>query len=96
MREITFTAHCESMDPEDITDNIEFDNEVKYLGIYYPKSEMVEIKPVKDLKGLIKEFKKYFDTWGYDDSYQVNHDIEDYFIECVAVDKNCALMLIGS
>lgn len=75
---IDFGAHCASLTLDDVEENIQFDREVQFIHIGYPKLETVEIEPVSDMVGLIREFIKYFKTWENDDSYQRCHWVDDY------------------
>jgi len=95
-KEIEFYGHCASLTLDDIDENIQFDREVKYIKIDYPKCEVVEIQPVSDLKGLIGEFIKFFQTWEKDESYQICHFVDDYWLESVIIKGDCAFILIGS
>lgn len=95
-KEIEFYGHCASLTLDDIDGSIQLDREVKYIKIDYPKCEVVEIMPVTDLKGLIGEFIKYFQTWGKDESYQRCHWVNDYWIEGIILKDDCAIIVVGS
>lgn len=93
---IDFAAHCASLTLNDIEENIQFEREVKFIYIDYPKLETVEIEPVSDLVGLIAEFIKYFKTWEKEDSYQRCHWVDDYVIEGIVMKDDFAVIEIGS
>ena len=89
-------AHCASLTLDDIDDNIQFDREVEFIKIDYPKCEVVKIQPITDLIGLISEFIMYFQTWEMDESYQRCHWVNDYYIEGGILRCNCAIIAIDS